>query len=153
MVEQVKASQNDMSSGEVLSGAPGIVVLSPSMQVLHMNRQAIKLASLLGSVELNGQPSNDPTGILPPPLADMANEILKVLRSRHERSEKGQFEIRLAANGFGKPEHSRSGSAEWTWSRGCSHRAAPHGSKRQSFRESSQSRKRVLKVQHFNAFP
>lgn len=102
MVEQVKESQNDMSSGEVMSGAPGIVVLSPSMQVLHMNRQAIKLASLLGSVELNGQPSNDPTGILPPPLADMANEILKVLRSRHKMSEKGQIEIRRTVNETGK---------------------------------------------------
>jgi hypothetical protein len=48
MVDQVKESQNDMSSGRVLSGSPGIVVLSPSLQVLHMNRQAIKLASLFG---------------------------------------------------------------------------------------------------------
>lgn len=40
MVDQVTESQNGMSDGEVLSGRPGIVVLSPSLQVLHMNRQA-----------------------------------------------------------------------------------------------------------------
>jgi hypothetical protein len=103
MIDQVKESQNDMSSGNILSRGPGIVVLSPSLQILHMNRQAITLASLLGSAEPNGQPSNDPTGILPPPLTDMAGEILSELRTRHEMSEKGQFEIRHVADESGKP--------------------------------------------------
>ncbi|MCI0427306.1 MAG: hypothetical protein L0Z46_04755 [Nitrospiraceae bacterium] len=102
MLDQVKESQNDMTSGEVLSGGPGIVVLSPSLQILHMNRQAIKLASLLGSAEPKDQQPYDPTGVLSPPLTDLAGEILRVLRSRHEMSEKGQFEIRHAANGSGK---------------------------------------------------
>jgi hypothetical protein len=40
MEDQGKESQIDMSSGKVLLGRPGIVVLSPSLEVLHMNRQA-----------------------------------------------------------------------------------------------------------------
>jgi len=35
-----------MSNGKVLSGGPGIVVLSHVLEILHMNRQAVKLASL-----------------------------------------------------------------------------------------------------------
>lgn len=37
MVDQEEEIQNDISSGTVLSRRPGIVVLSPSVQVLHMN--------------------------------------------------------------------------------------------------------------------
>jgi len=103
MVDLVPEVQSDMSSGEVLLRGPGIVVLSPSLQVLHMNRQAIKLASLLGSAEPKGQQPNDPTRVLPQPLTDLAGEIHRVLRSRHEMSEKGQFEIRHFANRSGKP--------------------------------------------------
>jgi hypothetical protein len=103
MLDHVKESQSDMSSGKVLPGGPGIVVLSHSMEVLHMNRQAIKLAGLLSSAGPRGQQPNDPTGVLPPPLTDLADEILSVLQSRHGMSEKGQFEIRHSANESGNP--------------------------------------------------
>lgn len=72
-----------------------------------MNRQAIKLAGLLGPVQLNGKPANNATGILPPPLTDLAGKILSMLRIRHERSEKGQIEIRYSANESEKPVHIR----------------------------------------------
>ena len=49
MGDQVKVSQHDMSSGKVLSGGPGIVVLSPSMKILHLNRQARFLINGLAS--------------------------------------------------------------------------------------------------------
>ncbi len=103
MVDQVPESQSDMGSGKVLSGGPGTVVLSHSMEVLYMNRQAIKLAGLLGSAEPKGQQPNDPMGVLPQPLTDLAGEILSELRSRHEMGEKGQFEIRHSADESGKP--------------------------------------------------
>mgnify|MGYP001467937719 CR=1 FL=1 len=49
MVDQVPESQSDMSSGEVLSGRPGTVVLSPWLEVLYMNRQAaLKMPPHLG---------------------------------------------------------------------------------------------------------
>jgi hypothetical protein len=87
-----------MSNGNILSGGPGIVVLSHVLEVLHMNRQAVKLASLLGPAQPYGHLSNHATRILPPPLTDLAGKILSMLRSRHDRSESGQIEIRHSAN-------------------------------------------------------
>lgn len=103
MVDQVKESQSDMSSGKVLSGGPGIVVLSPSSQILHMNRQAHLLISDLAATTPEVQQADHRTDLLPPALINLAGEILKELRSRHEMSEKGQFEIRHSANGSAKP--------------------------------------------------
>jgi hypothetical protein len=103
MVDQVKESWNDMSSGKVLSGGSGIVVLSPSLEILHMNRQAVKLAGMLGPAEPRGQDLNHPASVLPLFLNNLASEILSVLRRRHEMSEKGQFEVQRSANGSGKP--------------------------------------------------
>jgi hypothetical protein len=92
-----------MSDGEVLSGRPGIVVLSPSLQVLHVNRQAQILIRDLASTALEVKQLNDRTHVLPPMLINLAGEILRVLRSRHERNEKGLLEIRHAANWSDKP--------------------------------------------------
>jgi len=98
MVDQVTESQNGMSDGEVLSGRPGIVVLSPSLQVLHMNRQAQILIRDMASTALEVKQLNDRTHVLPPVLIHLAGEIPRVLRRPHERSEKGLLEIRHAAN-------------------------------------------------------
>lgn len=68
MVSQVKEFQNDMSNGKVLSGSPGIVVLSPSLQILHMNRQAHLLISDLVPTTPETQQPNHRSDILPPVL-------------------------------------------------------------------------------------
>ena len=94
-----------MSNGKVPSGGPGIVVLSHVLEVLHMNRQAVKLASLLGPAPPDGHLPNNATRILPPPLTELADKILIMLRSRHDRSKKDQVEIRHSANGSGMPVH------------------------------------------------
>jgi hypothetical protein len=107
IVNHVKESQRDMSNGKVQSEGPGIVVLSQVLEVLHMNRQAVKLASLLHPIKPDGQLPNNGAGVLPPPLTDLAGKILNLLRSRHERSEKGQVEIRYSANGSDAPVHIR----------------------------------------------
>jgi hypothetical protein len=96
-----------MSNGKVLSGGPGIVVLSHVLQVLHMNLQAVKLASLLGPARPACHPPNDATRVLPAPLTDLAGQILSMLRSRHDRNEKGQVEIRYSANESDMPVHIR----------------------------------------------
>jgi hypothetical protein len=96
-------SQSDMSNGGALSGEAGIVVLSPSLQILYMNRQAQVLFSDLVAATHAAQQPNNRTGVLPPALINPANEILKVLRRRHEMSDKGQFEIRHSVNRSGKP--------------------------------------------------
>jgi len=103
MLDQVPESQSDMGSGKVLSGGPGTVVLSPWLKVLYMNRQAQLLISDLVSTTPAAQQPNHRTDVLPPALTNLADEILRVLRSRHEMSKKGQFEIRHFANGSGKP--------------------------------------------------
>ena len=103
MEDQGKESQTDMSSGKVLLGRPGIVVLSPSLEVLHMNRQAHLLICDMVPTTPEAQQPNHRTDVLPPALINLAGEILSVLRSRHEISEKGQFEIRHSANESGKP--------------------------------------------------
>ena len=103
MVDQVKVSQQDMSNGTPQSRGLGIVVLSPLLQILYMNRQAHLLIGGLVCTTPEAHQSNDRTQVLPPALADLADEIFRVLQSRHERSEKGQFEIRHTANGSGKP--------------------------------------------------
>jgi hypothetical protein len=92
-----------MSGGKVLLGRPGIVVLSPSLEVLHINRQAHLLISDLVPTTPEAQQPNNRTDVLPPALINLAGEILSVLRSRHEINEKGQFEIRYTANESGKP--------------------------------------------------
>ncbi len=105
IVNHVKESQRDMSNGKVQSEGPGIVVLSQVLEILHMNRQAVKLASLLHPMQPDGQPPNNGASVLPPPLTDLAGKILNLLRSRYERSEKGQVEIR--ANESNAPVHIR----------------------------------------------
>jgi len=103
MVDQGKKPQSDMSSGKVLLGRPGIVVLSPSLEVLHINRQAHLLICDLGPTTPEALHPNHRTDGLPPALINLASEILSVLRSRHELNEKGQFEIRHSTNETGKP--------------------------------------------------
>ena len=103
MVGLVRESQNEMSSGEVLFGTPGIVVLSPLLKILYMNRRAQVLISDLVPTTQAPQQLNNRTDILPPVLINLAGEILSVLRSRHEMSVKGQFEIRRSVSGPGKP--------------------------------------------------
>ena len=81
----------------------GIVVLSPSLQILHMNRQAQILISDLVPTTPETQQRNHRSDVLPPALVNLSREILRVLRKRHKMSEKGQFEIRHVTNGSGKP--------------------------------------------------
>lgn len=103
MVDQVKKSQNGMSNGKVLSGSPGIVVLSSSLQILHMNRQAQILISDLVPITPETQQSNHRSDILPPMLINLAGEIFSVLRNRHEMSENGQFVIQHSSHESDKP--------------------------------------------------
>lgn len=102
MIDRVKVCQNCMSSGKVLSVGQGIVVLSPSLTILHMNHQAIKLAGMLGPAEPRGRDLNHPAPVLPPPLNNLAGKFLSVLRSRHALSKKGLCAARHSDDGFGK---------------------------------------------------
>ncbi|HSL02541.1 MAG TPA: hypothetical protein VK901_03260 [Nitrospiraceae bacterium] len=68
-----------------------------------MNRQTQILISSLVPTTPEAQQPNDRMHALPPALINLAGEILCVLRSRHEMSEKGRLVIRHAPNESGKP--------------------------------------------------
>jgi hypothetical protein len=92
---------------------PGIVVLSASMQLLHMNRQASELAKQINVAEHGGSNSRAAHGVLPTALTELCGEIVKALHIRTEAKDWEQFEIkRVAGNpeqpvllrGFGLPD-------------------------------------------------
>jgi len=91
----------------------GIVVLSSSMQLLHMNRQAAELSKLINMAENGGAPAKSAQGVLPSALTELCTEVLKALQVRTEAKDWEQFEIkRIAGNpnqpvllrGFGLPD-------------------------------------------------
>lgn len=93
----------------------GIVVLSSSMQLLHMNRQATELSKLINMAENGGAPAKSAQGVLPSALTELCAEIIKALQVRTEAKDWEQFEIkRIAGNpnqpvllrGFGLPDRS-----------------------------------------------
>jgi len=102
MVDQEKESQRSLSGGAVLSRGPGIVVLSSSLHILHMNRQAIKLAAMLGSAEHRVLELNNPLGVLIQPLIKLAGTILEGLRRSNETTDNVRSELRHAVDNLGK---------------------------------------------------
>ena len=91
----------------------GIVVLSSSMQLLHMNRQAAELSKQVNMNENGGAPARAAQGVLPAAVTELCSEIIKALQVRTEAKDWEQFEIkRIAGNpkqpillrGFGLPD-------------------------------------------------
>lgn len=91
----------------------GIVVLSSSMQLLHMNRQAAELSKLINMTENGGTPAKAAHGVLPSALTELCAELIKALQVRTEAKDWEQFEVkRIAGNpnqpvllrGFGLPD-------------------------------------------------
>ncbi len=91
----------------------GIVVLTSSMQLLHMNRQAAELSKLINMTENGGAPAKAAHGVLPSALTELCAELTKALQVRTEAKDWEQFEVkRVAGNpnqpvllrGFGLPD-------------------------------------------------
>jgi hypothetical protein len=93
MVDHMKAS------GGMSSGGPGIVVLSPSLDVLHMNRQSQVLMCNIVSNAPEGSRSHNLIGVIHPVLIDLADKTLHVLRDCYDMGWKGPFEVRHVAEG------------------------------------------------------
>lgn len=100
------------SFAEQRAGA-GIVILSSSMQLLHMNHQAAELSKQINAVEHGGEGLKSAHGVLPTALTELCAEILAALQVRTEAKDWEQFEIkRVAGNpeepillrGFGLPD-------------------------------------------------
>jgi DNA-binding CsgD family transcriptional regulator len=91
----------------------GIVVLSSSMQLLHMNRQAAELSKKVNMSENGGTPPRSAQGVLPTALTQLCSEVLKALQVRTEAKDWEQFEVKRIAGdpkqpillrGFGLPD-------------------------------------------------
>ena len=102
MVDQEEESQHSLSRGAVSSGGPGIVVLSSSLHILHMNRKAIKLVAMLGSAEHRVQELNYSLGALIQPLIKLAGPILDGLLRSNETTDTGRSELRHAVDSLGQ---------------------------------------------------
>ncbi|MFO0706504.1 MAG: LuxR C-terminal-related transcriptional regulator [Nitrospira sp.] len=91
----------------------GIVVLTASMQLLHMNRQASELAKKINAAEQGGNTAKSAHGVLPTALTELCGEIIKALHIRTEAKDWEQFEIKrvtgdpnqpVLLRGFGLPD-------------------------------------------------
>jgi DNA-binding CsgD family transcriptional regulator len=81
----------------------GIVVLSASMQLLHMNRQASELSKKINEVEHGGNSAKFAYGVLPAALTELCGEIIKALHIRTEAKDWEQFELKRIAGDPGQP--------------------------------------------------
>ncbi len=105
---------NDPSDGLADQRAgSGIVVLSASMQLLHMNRQASELAKKINAAEQGGNSPKSAHGVLPAALTELCGEIIKALQVRTEAKDWEQFEVKrvtgdpnqpVLLRGFGLPD-------------------------------------------------
>lgn len=91
----------------------GVLLLSPTMRLIHMNRQAGELAKRIEPV-MNG---NAARGVLPTVLTQLGEEIQKRLQIRTEHEDWEQFELRrlvgipqrpVLLRGFGLPDRNDS---------------------------------------------
>lgn len=110
--EPIKSPDQVENIAEQRTGS-GIVVLSSSMQLLHMNRQASELSRQINMAESGGQAPKAAHGVLPTALTELCSEIVKALQVRTEAKDWEQFEVkRLAGDpnqpillrGFGLPD-------------------------------------------------
>ncbi len=114
MVEENGQSPGD--PGDVVAEqrvGPGIVVLTTSTQLLHMNRQAADLSMKINHAEKTGQEGKVASGVLPATLTELCGEIVKALQVRTEAKDWEQFEVKALAGdpdrpillrGFGLPD-------------------------------------------------
>ena len=99
-VEQATADPGE-NIAEQRAG-PGIVVLSTSMQLLHMNRQAVDLSRKINECEKDSKDGKVASGVLPACLTELSGEIVKALHVRTEAKDWEQFEVKALA---GDPDH------------------------------------------------
>ncbi len=110
------AEHPSVDAGETIAdqrAGPGIVVLSTSMQLLHMNRQAAMLARHINQNEKGNHEGRSASGVLPASLTELCGEIVKALHVRTEAKDWEQFEVKALAGdpnrpillrGFGLPD-------------------------------------------------
>lgn len=108
-----KSSSVHIDSITEQRAGPGIVVLSSSLQLLHMNRQASELCKKINQAEQTTESPRQAYGVLPTALTELSSEIVKALTVRTEAKDWEQFEVKRLAGateqpillrGFGLPD-------------------------------------------------
>ena len=75
---------------------PGLLVLTSSLQLLHMNPQAIEMSRFITHAE-NGKSAQ---GVLPTSVTELCSEIQRILKVRTEAKDWEQFQLRkIVGNG------------------------------------------------------
>lgn len=95
--ESFPAPNSPMKSAHAASG-PGILVFSPTIQLLHVNRRALELAARIGQVEVGSVSS-----LLSTPVFGLCVQVLEALNSRIAASIWDPFEVK---HSVGEPERS-----------------------------------------------
>ena len=89
---------------------PGLMVLTPQLQTLHMNRQAVELCRELAQ----GASGASAAAGLPRPVHDLATDIRSMLQIKTEAKDWEQLQVRrligdtrraVLLRGFGLPDH------------------------------------------------
>ncbi|HSF68699.1 MAG TPA: hypothetical protein VLA67_14855 [Nitrospiraceae bacterium] len=93
MLEQIMETEIDMSERQVAYEGPGIIILSSSLQLLHMNRRAGVLLGDLDSLTPETRKAIGRSCSLPPLLVRLADKILCALRQRYESADTRKCEI------------------------------------------------------------
>ena len=93
MLEHTMEVEIDMSERQVAHEGPGIIILSPSLQLLHMNCRAGVLLGDLDSPTSETRKAIGRSSSLPPLLVRLADKILSALRQRYESADTRQCEI------------------------------------------------------------
>lgn len=105
-MDNQSTQSNPNDPGEIIAdqrSGPGIVVLSTSMQLLHMNRQASDLSKLINEAEKINNTGMIASGVLPKALTELCGEIVKALQIRTEAKDWEQFEVKALAGDQNKP--------------------------------------------------
>src|SRR5439155_1924777 len=68
---------------------PGILLLSPALKLMHMNRQAWELSRKI----TQGENGKSATGVLPPAVTELCAEVVTALRGRVDANEWEQVQI------------------------------------------------------------
>ncbi|TLY23959.1 MAG: response regulator transcription factor [Nitrospirae bacterium] len=69
---------------------PGILLLSPALQLMHMNRQAVELSGKI----MRAQNGKVATGVLPKAVTELCDEIITELQVRTDAKDWEQVQIR-----------------------------------------------------------
>src|SRR6058998_3722426 len=96
-VDNVSSDHKDNMASQ--HAGPGIMLLTASIQLLYKDRQASDLCEQIIRGQ-NGKPAN---GVLPPAVADLADQIRKILQVRTDPKYWEQFQIMHAVNTLHRP--------------------------------------------------